>query len=129
VGHPLTKRKQLKLRDLSNEPFVFPRQTMSTFRVWLLDLCRAAGFTPQIVQEADNAMGILGLVAAGVGVAFTPDTGRIFQAMGIEFRALPPATPQFELHLVSRRDNQSLLLPAFQSILRESVRAGGKSKK
>ena len=127
--HPLTKRKQLKLRDLAHEPFIFPRQTMSTFRGWLVELCRTAGFTPQIVQEADNAMGILGLVAAGVGVAFTPDTGRIFGAMGIEFRALPPDTPNFELHLVSRRDNQSPLLPAFLGILRDCARSAEKKPK
>jgi DNA-binding transcriptional LysR family regulator len=127
--HPLTKKKQLKLSDLANEPFVFPRQTMSAFRTWLLELCRSAGFTPKIAQEADNAMGILGLVASGVGVAFSPDTGRIFQAMGVEFRALPPDTPKFDLHIVWRRDNTSPLLPAFLGILRECARTGDKRKK
>jgi DNA-binding transcriptional LysR family regulator len=127
--HPLTKRRQLKLSDLANESFVFPRQTMSTFRSSLIELCRAAGFTPKIAQEADNAMGILGLVAAGVGVAFTPDTGRIFQSMGIEFRALPPDTPQLELHLVFRRDDTSPLLPVFLGIVRECARAAGKRQK
>ncbi len=124
--HPLAKRKQLKLQDLAREPFIFPRQSMSTFRAWLLELCRAAGFTPQIVQEGDNAMGILGLVASGGGVAFAPDTGRIFQAMGVEFRALPPATPKFDLHCVWRRDNTSPLVPAFLNILRECARPDDK---
>ncbi|HTB64260.1 MAG TPA: LysR substrate-binding domain-containing protein [Opitutales bacterium] len=121
-NHPLTKRKHLKLSDLVNEPFIFPRQSMSTFRNWLLELCRASGFVPKIVQEADNAMGIMGLVASGVGVAFSPETGRIFQSMGVEFRALPPGTPMFELHILWRRDNTSPLLPIFLQILRESTR-------
>jgi DNA-binding transcriptional LysR family regulator len=126
--HPLAKRKHLMLRDLANEPFIFPRRSMSTFRAWLIDLCRTAGFTPKIAQEGDNAMGILGLVASGVGVAFTPETGRIFQAMGIEFRALPADVPKFELHAVRRRDNPSTLVPAFLKILRESALSGGKGK-
>jgi DNA-binding transcriptional LysR family regulator len=126
--HPLTKRKQLKLSDLVDEPFVFPRTSMSTFRTWLLELCRAAGFTPKIAQEADNAMGILGLVASGVGVAFSPETGRIFGSMGVEFRTLPPGTPMFDLQILWRRDNTSPLLPTFLNILRESTRAEIKSR-
>jgi DNA-binding transcriptional LysR family regulator len=127
--HPLTKKKQLKLSDLAEEPFIFPRQSLSTFHSWLTELCHTAGFAPKIAQEADNAMGILGLVASGVGVAFTPDTGRIFAAMGIEFRPLPPETAKFELHTVRRRDNNSPLLPAFLKILRECARASEKRKR
>ncbi len=126
--HPLTKRKHLKLEDLAEEPFVFPRQSMSSFRSWLLELCRAAGFTPKIVQDADNAMGIMGLVASGVGVAFSPETVRIFEAMGFECRLLPE-TPKFELNTVWRRGNTSPLVPAFLKILRECARAGGQGKK
>ena len=127
--HPMAKKKNLKLADLAEEPFIFPRQSMSVFRSHLLDLCRKAGFTPKIAQEADNAMGIIGLVAAGVGVAFTPETGRIFEAMGIELRALPPDVPMFELHAISRRNNTSTLLPAFLTILRESARQEDRGKK
>jgi DNA-binding transcriptional LysR family regulator len=127
--HPLAKRKHVKLQDFANEPFVFPRQSMSTFRAWLLELCRSAGFTPKIAQEADNAMGILGLVAAGVGVAFSPETGRIFQSMGVEFRTLPPPVPKFQLHTIWLRDNTSPLLPAFLKILRECVRESDKRRK
>lgn len=126
--HPLTKKKTLKLTDLANVPFIFPRQSMSTFRSWLMELCRSAGFTPIIAQEGDNAMGILGLVAAGVGVAFTPDTGRIFSGMGIEFRSLPPTTPQFELHTIWRRDSTSILLPAFLKLLRETSNSSSHRK-
>jgi DNA-binding transcriptional LysR family regulator len=122
--HPLAKRRHLKLRDLAGEPFIFPRQSMSTFRAWLLEMCQSAGFTPKIVQEADNAMGIMGLVAAGVGVAFTPETARIFKSMGFECRVLDEV-PKFELHCVWRRDNNSPLLPAFLKILRECARASG----
>jgi DNA-binding transcriptional LysR family regulator len=123
--HPLTKKKLFRLQDLANEPFIFPRKSMSVFYNRLLEICRSAGFTPKIAQEGDNAISILGLVAAGVGVAFAPDTGRIFQAMGVEFRALPNV-PKFELHTVWLRDNTSTLLPAFLDILRVSARTGGK---
>jgi DNA-binding transcriptional LysR family regulator len=126
--HPLAKRKHLKLRDLAEEPFIFPRQSMSTFRAWILELCRGAGFTPKIAQEADNAMGIMGLVAAGFGVAFSPETVRIFEAMGFECRPLLDV-PKFELHSVWRRDNNSPLLPAFLKILRECARSSAKRPK
>jgi len=68
------------------------------------------------------------LVAAGVGVAFSPETVRIFEAMGFECRALADV-PKFELHSVWRRENNSPLLPAFLKILRECAREGDKRPK
>ncbi|KTR09204.1 LysR family transcriptional regulator [Curtobacterium luteum] len=38
----------------------------------LLASCAASGFTPEIVLETDNAAAVVGLVAAGVGVALLP---------------------------------------------------------
>ncbi|PCN47199.1 LysR family transcriptional regulator [Curtobacterium sp. 'Ferrero'] len=38
----------------------------------LLASCATAGFTPRIVLETDNAAAVLGLVAAGLGVALLP---------------------------------------------------------
>lgn len=38
----------------------------------LLATCRRAGFEPEIILETDNALAVLGLVAAGLGVALLP---------------------------------------------------------
>jgi len=38
----------------------------------LLASCASAGFTPDIVLETDNAAAVVGLVAAGLGVALLP---------------------------------------------------------
>lgn len=38
----------------------------------LLQACRAAGFSPRIAHETDNAAAVLGLVANGLGVAQVP---------------------------------------------------------
>ena len=38
----------------------------------LLASCATAGFTPDIVLETDNAAAVVGLVAAGLGVALLP---------------------------------------------------------
>lgn len=38
----------------------------------LLASCAASGFTPEIVLETDNAAAVVGLVAAGLGVALLP---------------------------------------------------------
>ncbi|OEI70009.1 LysR family transcriptional regulator [Curtobacterium sp. ER1/6] len=38
----------------------------------LLASCAASGFTPDIVLETDNAAAVVGLVAAGLGVALLP---------------------------------------------------------
>lgn len=67
--HPLATRQSINLSELANEPFV-----MGTLHEWeyfyyyLIPLCRQAGFVPNVVQEAFNSVGILGLVACNMGV-------------------------------------------------------------
>src|SRR5580692_6179026 len=61
------------LAALRNQPFVFfPRATSATLHDHVLGLCRGAGFSPTIVQEASELFTILNLVRAGLGVSLVP---------------------------------------------------------
>jgi DNA-binding transcriptional LysR family regulator len=59
----------------------------------LLTTCAAAGFSPDIVLETDNALAVLGLVAAGLGIALLPGLSLQSAAIPEEVRVvtLPPA--------------------------------------
>ncbi|PPA04900.1 LysR family transcriptional regulator, partial [Pseudomonas sp. MWU12-2312b] len=73
--HPLVKDSEegLFLSALALEPFVFfPRSYGSGLYAQLLSLARDAGFSPHFAQEAGEAMTIIGLVAAGLGVSVLP---------------------------------------------------------
>jgi len=59
----------------------------------LLTTCAAADFEPDVVLETDNALAVLGLVAAGLGIALLPGLSLQSAAIPAEVRVvtLPPA--------------------------------------
>ena len=67
ADHRLARYDRLALSELAGEPFVFfPRHRSSLAYDEFIASCRAAGFSPTIVQEA-SGISALGLVAAGLG--------------------------------------------------------------
>ena len=88
--HPLAKKQQLKLEQLAAEPFVFfPRRLGDAFYDELLDHCRKAGFTPNVVQEATQWSTVASLVEAGLGVSIGPASIARLAARGCISRVLP----------------------------------------
>lgn len=68
-NHRLAGRSSIQLEELAHEDFVHgPTKDWEHFYSYLIPLCRRSGFVPNIVQEAYNSAGILGLVACGMGV-------------------------------------------------------------
>jgi DNA-binding transcriptional LysR family regulator len=65
--HPLTKLERLRLRDLTDAPFVwFPRRETPAWYDRLMRECFRGGLeSPRIVQEGLNEATILSLVATG----------------------------------------------------------------
>ena len=123
-GHRLTRQRQLSLRSLADEPFVSLPVAVPFYREAQLDLCRSAGFTPNIVQEANNAQSLLQLVAAGVGISIVPEVLQQFLRIEVEYRPLPSSLPRFEFHVAWRQENPSASLKTFLAILREARQAG-----
>lgn len=68
--HPLATRGSIRLKELENENFIFGSDIgWQAFRRRVYGFCRQYGFDPKVVQEASSSQGILGLVAANMGVA------------------------------------------------------------
>ncbi|QCT21214.1 LysR family transcriptional regulator [Jejubacter calystegiae] len=78
--NPLARRSTISLCDLASEPFVFfdPRVGTGLYDD-ILNLLRRHGVTPYITQEVGEAMTIIGLVAAGLGVSILPASFRRVQ--------------------------------------------------
>ena len=74
TGHPLAGRWDVALSEVAGEPFVV-RRGPSDMRTQTVELCRAAGFEPEVAYEADDLPTVRGLVAAGLGVAVVPAMG------------------------------------------------------
>jgi DNA-binding transcriptional LysR family regulator len=83
------------LATLRDRPFIaLPRAASQTFHDHVLSLCRSAGFTPRVVQEASELFTILNLVRAGLGVSLVPSSAVKMHVPGIRFHDL--RTPEAE---------------------------------
>ena len=75
--HPLASKPRVSLRELAREPFVFFDPHVGTgLYDDILGLMRRYDLTPAITQEVGEAMTIIGLVAAGLGVSILPASFR-----------------------------------------------------
>ena len=130
-GHPLTKTRSLRLRDLNNTDFVwFPRRQSPAYYDRLMQECSRGGLTtPRIVQEAVDQATMLSLVACRLGVAFVSDATRWRSPRGVVLRPVADMHLLIDFSLVWRKDNASPLLARFVADVRQLpvVRALAKS--
>src|SRR5216684_1629248 len=128
--HPLTKLKKLRLRDLTDAPFVwFPRWASPAFYDRLMHECYRGGLkSPRIVQEGLNEATILSLVATGMGVGWVLGAARWRCPKSIVILPVVDLNIPLTLTLVWRKDNSSPLLANFIAEVRRlpDVRAVNK---
>ena len=114
-GHPLTKLKQVRLRDLASASFVwFPRREAPALYDRLMRECFRGGLkSPNIVQEGKDEATILSLVATGLGVGWVLDTSRWRRPKSVVILSVVDMDLPQELSLAWRKDNGSPLLASF----------------
>jgi LysR family transcriptional activator of glutamate synthase operon len=132
AGHALAERAGVRLADAAAEPFVMLRASSSLRRL-CDDLCRTAGFAPSVSFECEDISTLRGFVAAGLGVALLPGSGRhragatvdriryldlvdvqAVREIGLSWpaeRRLLPAAELFRQHVVDR-GRQGRMAPA-----------------
>ncbi|MEU0531383.1 LysR family transcriptional regulator [Amycolatopsis tolypomycina] len=120
--HPLAGRPSLKLADLAGEPWVLtPRAGWEPWhRSYDADFA-AAGFTPRVVQRAATVQGLLGLVAAGVGVTRLTRSSHSLRRTGVAFVPLDGDVARTEL--VWRPGNDNPAVPAIAELAAELAAA------
>jgi DNA-binding transcriptional LysR family regulator len=126
-GHPLTKFKKLRLRDLTDAPFVwFPRWASPAFYDRMMHECYRGGLkSPRIVQEGLNEATILSLVSTGLGVGWVLGTARWRCPETVVVLPVVDLNMPLTLVLAWRSDNASPLLANFTAEVRRlpNVRA------
>ncbi|SDS89514.1 LysR family transcriptional regulator [Pseudomonas oryzae] len=127
AGHPQALEGAIALAELAAEPFVFfPRSFGTGLYDQVLGLARAAGFSPHIVQEASEAMTLIGLVATGLGVTILPASFSRMRIDGVVWRTLRDPGASTAVWLVRRRGEQSPLVQRFAELL---VREAGEAQR
>jgi DNA-binding transcriptional LysR family regulator len=129
-GHPLTRLKKVRLRDLTDAPFVwFPRWPSPAFYDRMMHECYRGGLkSPRIVQEGLNEATILSLVSSGLGVGWVLGTARWRCPETVVVLPVVDLKMPLTLALAWRRDNTSPLLANFIGDVRRlpNVRAVNK---
>ena len=119
-NHPLARKDPLTLRDLARESFLLhPRREGPYFYDRILHLCQEAGFYPHVVQEVTANQTRVGLVAAGMGVTFIPETLKDLGDTSVVFRHLQGEAPSLPLAIACRGDNVSPIVRHFWEIIEE----------
>ncbi|NSX56856.1 LysR family transcriptional regulator [Parasulfitobacter algicola] len=91
--HALAQRKSISLQDLAHDSFVVGSyQDWRHFHLHLDTICDRAGIKPNVVQEAYNTDGILGLVACGMGVTILTERIMRHPRPGLTVLQLPDVT-------------------------------------
>ncbi|MBI1201980.1 MAG: LysR family transcriptional regulator [Rhodopseudomonas sp.] len=120
--HRLAKRKRIEIKDLREEEYIVLAPDSSDFARSIIDWCVAAGFLPRIAHEVIDSQSILGLIAAGFGVALLPASIARLTGDQIIFHTLGPTAPAADVFLVYRQDDPSPVLRAFIEFARRQIR-------
>jgi DNA-binding transcriptional LysR family regulator len=131
AGHAAVKIKgAVDLRRLAKSSFIIPpREVAPGLYDLIVGHCRAAGFTPRIMQQARQMQTVIGLVSSGMGVALVPASVRNLRRAGVQYRPLLGKAAVVELGIVRLRDSQSALRERFTEALREAAgAAAGEAK-
>ncbi len=104
------------MRQLRDEAFIsYPRGSGATAYQDSLQALAAAGkFVPNIVQEARDSSTIIGMVAAGLGIAIVPAALHCIAMEHVRFVALQDASAKSALHLACREEDASEAAKAFR---------------
>ncbi|QYG84799.1 LysR family transcriptional regulator [Citrobacter koseri] len=99
--HPLAQKPVVTLAELAKEPFVFFDPHVGTgLYDDILGLMRRYHLTPAITQEVGEAMTIIGLVAAGLGVSILPASFKRVQLDEMRWVSIAEADAVSEMWLV-----------------------------
>lgn len=104
LSHPLTRKNQISLKELSEESFILTPKSTSLYQ-YILSLCHEAGFEPQVDFTIDGNANLIELVSGIHGVALTTynNVYRSRKHNSVAIVRLNPE-PSIYLNLYSRKD-------------------------
>jgi DNA-binding transcriptional LysR family regulator len=125
-GHRCAAQARVALADLADDDFVAsPRELGQGFHDQLASLCLHAGYLPRVVQQARRLQTVLGLVAAGFGVALLPASLAACMPSGVVMLPLQSDAPeplrQLDLYMAWAPQRPSPVRERLLAQLRSSV--------
>ncbi|HEY1972931.1 MAG TPA: LysR family transcriptional regulator [Pseudonocardia sp.] len=127
-GHPAGRRSEVGLLDVAGEPFVLPEQhEVPGIHAAITAAFAEAGIAPRVGQRGIWLMQtVLGLVAAGIGLAVVPSSVEAVRRTGVVLRPLSGVRHRIELAAVWRSDNDSAPLAGLLRVIESAALLGPK---
>lgn len=120
--HPLAAQRRIPLCALAHEKVVMvPRGLAPGEEDDIVTYCQRAGCYPQRLPGATQQLTVIGLVAAGIGLALVPASMQTVRWKGIVYRPVQDQMPPAELTMAWRRDAISAVVHAFGDVVREII--------
>ncbi|NJC73055.1 LysR family transcriptional regulator [Planosporangium thailandense] len=125
TDHPAVNTGPVDLRDVRHEPFVMPEQhDVPGLHARITELFTEAGIAPEVAQQGVWLIQtVLGLVAAGIGLAIVPESVATLNRSGVTLRPLRGTPRTVELAAVWRRDDRSDLVADFRDCIKREIPA------
>lgn len=125
--HVLTKGRGIVMRELKHVPLiVYPKDAGIGLYWKVLSLCDEAGFRPGVMHETRDAATMVGLVAAGFGVAILPNDTRCIKQDGVVYADILDKAAVSSMYLAYRSEDSNphlkKLLARLRSTREEAVR-------
>jgi DNA-binding transcriptional LysR family regulator len=114
ADHPLARKRNLRLADLADDPWIASDRDCECNRL-INRACAVAGFEPRIAFQTDDYTAMQGFVAAGVGVSLIAELGLTSVREDIVIRSLGRETPIREVYAATALDSHRT--PATQAML------------
>ncbi|GIO60466.1 LysR family transcriptional regulator [Paenibacillus cineris] len=112
--HPLGNRHTVHIGELSRESFITTnREVGKVYYDTMIQVCMEAGFSPAIVQTADEMHTLLSLVSSGLGIALIHESARHLRTDLAYKPVLGVSQSAYRMSFVWKKDPISPLLRGF----------------
>jgi DNA-binding transcriptional LysR family regulator len=113
-GHPLANAKQIKMKDLRGENFLWQvRKRAPSYSEMLMKACVAHGVVPNVIQETATHSILLSLVAVGMGIGFVEYSEHRVQSSSVVLRKVSDLNVAFKIRVCWRKSDESVALKRF----------------
>ncbi len=122
ASHPYAELKEVAFTALHDQPLIlYPRKPRPGFIDHLTRMFHTQSILPRIVQEVDDVVTSVALVAAGAGLCLVVDSACNLQLPGVVYVPLRQQDKtSFNLCLIRRSDDRTALLEAFINVARRT---------
>lgn len=112
TSHPMANHSAVKLTDFASDVFIMhSRAENPAMYDDILRCCTIAGFSPRILQKADD-QSCMALLLAGQGIHFIASGMECLEPNGLKHLVIDNTAPTLELAIAWRREDPSSIVEA-----------------